>query len=272
MTALAANNDAPRIDTDDPVASLTVLDAEKLYANGIIAIDYLDEIQMASDTEGLVVIGMSPTYIDNTDDGEVLKPGASNAPIRGIWRLNNSSTYAIPRSAIGRECYVEDDNTVAAWSTNLVTAGLVHDVDSDGVWVDMRPAALVAARAMRPPAVVAKTAAYTVTAAIAFGGRTILSCALSGGGALEVTLPSAVAGMRVGVKRSSATAADDVTVQAATGDKIQASDGFTAAAKQIDNTVDAISEVLWLRAVSDVEWVIDLPYPGDVASWVKNDT
>jgi hypothetical protein len=152
-----------------------------------------------------------------------------------------------------------------------VPAGLVHDVASDGVWVDTRPAALAAARAMVPAKRVPKVAAYTVTDAIAFEGRSYFHMTLTAGGAVELTLPSAVAGMRVGVQRGSATAADDVTVQAATGDKIQGSDAITAAGKQIDNTVDAVSGILWLRAVDDTLWAIDNPLPADVTSWVKND-
>jgi hypothetical protein len=237
-----------------------------MYAGGIAAVDYADEAQMASDTAGLKVVGRVIRKVDNTDDG------LSTTVETGIFRYNNSATYIVARSAIGQVCYVADDNTVAAFSTNLVPAGIVHDVDSDGVWVDMRPDALAAAWERKPAVRVAKTADYTVTAAIAFEGRTFFSCAKGGGGAMEITLPTAVAGMRVGVHRLSPTAADDVTIQAASGDKVQGYDGLSAAAKQIDNTVDAVSGILWLRALDDTHWIIDNPVPADVASWVKNDT
>jgi len=247
------------------VAALTILASEIMYAGGIMAVDYADEAQMASDTAGLKVVGICPEYVDNTDDGETIGP-----PKVGIFRLSNSSTYPIVRSAIGQNAYVEDDNTVAAWSTNLVACGLIHDVDSDGVWVDMRPRALALARSRVPVKFVDKTDDYTCTAAIAFEGRTVFTCDKATG--MEITLPSAVAGMRVGVQRTSATAAHDLTVQAATGDTIEASDGTCAAGKQIDNTVDAVSQILWLRAVDDTAWIIDNPRPTDDGSWVKNDT
>lgn len=266
MTQLAANREDKyeALGGIGITAALTILNDEVMYAGGIVCIDYADEIQMGSDTQGLKPIGVCPMKIDNADDGEVL-----NYILRGIFPFNNSSTYPIPRSAIGAVAYIEDDNTVAGLSTNFVPAGLVHDVDSDFVWVDMRPDALAAAWARRPTVRTAKTDDYTVTAAIAFDGRTYFACDKAS--VMEITLPSAVAGMRVGVQRTAATQAHDLTVQAATGDKIQASDGFCAAGKQIDNTVDAISEILWLRAVTDTEWIIDNPYPKDVASWVKND-
>lgn len=266
MTQLTADNETIKgpLAGNALVGELTVLDTEKMYVGGLMAVDYNDEAQMASDTAGLRVVGICNENVDNTDDGETVAP-----PLVGIYRLNNSATYPIPRSAIGQSAYVEDDNTVAGWSTNLVAAGIIHDVDSDGVWLDVRPEALRLARSRVPVKFVAKTDNYTVTAAIAFEGRTAFLCDKAT--AMEITLPTAVAGMRVGVQRTSATAAHDLSVQAAAGDTIEAGDGTTAAGKQIDNTVDAVSEILWLEAVDDTAWVIANPRPRDVASWAKND-
>jgi len=266
MTQLAANREDKfqELGGIGIALALAILDTEKMYYGGIVCRDYADEIQMGADTQGLKAMGVCPKAIDNTDDGETL-----DHVLRGILPFNNSATYPIPRSAIGENAYIEDDNTVGGWSTNLVPAGKVHDVDADFVWVDMRPDALGRAWADRPPVRTAKTDDYTVTAAIAFDGRTYFACDKAS--IMEITLPSAVAGMRVGVQRIAATAAHDLTVQAAAADRIQASDGICAAAKQIDNTVDAISEVLWLRAVDDTFWMIDNPYPKDVGSWVLND-
>lgn len=263
-TALAADRNTPALGGVGLESALTILNAEVMYGGGIVAIDYTDEVQMASDTQGLRVIGVAGEQVNNAADGKTILQLK-----RGIFRFGNSATYPIPRSAIGHVCYVEDDNIVAGWSTNLVAAGLVHDVDSSGVWVNMRPEALAAALARRPDKLVAKTDDYTCTAAIAFDGRTAFAMSKTGG--LTLTLPSAVAGMRVGVKRGSATAADDVHVQCATGDKIEGYDGLSAAAKKASNTVDAVSDIVWYRAVDDTIWAIDRPLPTDVGSWVKND-
>jgi hypothetical protein len=263
-TALAANFSAPELAGENPVAQFVILNAEVMYAGGIAAIDYTDEAQMASNTAGLRVVGRVAAYVTNAADGQ------SVTIETGIFRYNNSATYIVARSAIGQPCYVEDDNTVGSWASNGVPAGLVRDVDASGVWVDMRPAALATARELAPAILVAKTDDYTCTDALAFQGRSAFRITHTGASAL--TLPSAVAGMRVGVMRGSATAADDVSVQTATGDKIQGWDAMSAAGKKIDNTVDAVSGILWLRAVDDTHWVIDNPVPADVASWVKNDT
>jgi hypothetical protein len=264
MTALAANRDTPEIKWPRELAgALTLLNDAVLFAGGLVAIDYTDELQPAADTAGLKVIGRAPLGMDNAADG------LSSKIERGIFRFGNSATYPLPRSAIGQVAYVEDDQTVAGYSTNLVSAGLVYDVDADGVWVDLRAEALAAAWERRPLKIVAAAETTAVGAAVAFEGRTIYLVDYAT--IATLTLPSAVAGMRVGFQRKAATAAHDVKVQCATGDKIQASDAVSAAGKACDNTVDAVSGIVIWRAVDDTLWALDNPLPNDLASWVKND-
>lgn len=265
MSALTATRTTKALGGDSLVDALTILNAEIAYGGGIVAVDYTDEVQMASDTAGLKVIGVSGEYISNAADGESLRK-----ILRGIFLFNNSSTYPIPRSAVGQNAYVEDDNTVAGFSTNLVSCGIVHDVTSDGVWVDMRAAALALAWERRPCKVVAVAETTAMAAAVAFEGRTIYL--VDHTSIATVTLPSAVGGMRAGFLRKVATAAHDVKIQAATGDTLQGGDATSAAGKAVDNTVDAVSVApFFLRAVDDTAWKIDNPWPADYASWVKND-
>jgi len=268
MTVLSATNtiNSPELAGVQPVNEFTIYNAEIIYPGGMVAVDYTDEVQMAADTAGLRVIGQAMLKVDNTNDGEVLEAKDIR---RSIVRYNNSSTYPVVRSAIGQNCYVEDDNIVAAFSTNLVPAGIIFDIDSDGVWVDQTPAALALARSRVPPVLVAKTDDYTLTAALAFEGRTAFNMSKNGG--VTLTLPSAVAGYRFGVMRTTASATYDVNVQAATGDKVQGYDALSAASKKVENTVDAVSGIIWFEAADDTVWGIVGPIPADVTSWVKND-
>ena len=267
MAALADNRETPQLEQDKGYqAEMTILNDAVMYTGGMIAIDYLQEVQPAANTQGLIVVGCNKSRkVDNADDGETM-------PINsGIYLLDNSITYPIVLSgALGfpQVAYVEDDQTVAGYATIHVAAGIVRDVTSAGVYVDMSPAALKLARTLVPGSRVAKTASYTCTAAIAWDGRTHFHVS---GSTYEITLPSAVAGMKVGIQRGVATAANDVGIQASTGDQILASDGFCAAGKQIDNTVDAISDILWLQAVTNTHWIPVAPLPRDYSSWVKND-
>lgn len=57
---------------------------------------------------------------------------------RGTTKLNNSSTQPVTQAHVGDHCYIEDNDTVASVTTNYIRAGIVRDVDADGVWVDIR--------------------------------------------------------------------------------------------------------------------------------------
>jgi len=262
MTALSENRNTANLPGGDNCAfqsEVAVLDAEHLYVGGMLALNEDGELEMASDSAGLRVVGCCEEEIDNADDGE-----KSNAR-RGFFYYENSATAPVTAAMIGQPCYVEDDNTVAGTSTNLISAGLVHDVDSSGVWVDQRAASLAAARKMARPVVVSVTATTaTVSTAQAFQGNVIISCANAA--ATTITLPSAAPGYRIGVHRANAGAGYDVILQAAAADTVRGS----TAAGTASNTTDAISQVLWLECENAVNWKDAMPLPGDFAAWAAS--
>lgn len=264
MTALSADNAAikgPLLGSNLTQVQ-TILDAEIMYAGGMQAVDYAGEVQMASDTLGLRVQGVCRAKVDNADDGETTQP-----PAVGIYRINNSSTSPVSTRMIGKPCYVEDDNTVAATSTNLVVAGLVHDVDDEGVWVDFRPESMAQARIMARNKVVevADTTA-TLTAAQCFQGNVVIAADNASG--VVLTPPAAVDGYRVGFQRTAATAAHDVSIQMPTGNTIRGSD----AGKKVVNDTDAVSAILWLETTGDAAWVDGAPLAPDRAEWAVDNS
>ncbi len=263
MTALSADNEAlATLAGKTLTQKLTILNAEVIYAGGMVARDYAGEVQMASDTLGLRVLGVAIEQVDNAADGETLSP-----PSGAIHLMANSSTAPVVAGMIGKPCYVEDDNTVAAHSTNLVAAGLVHDVDTDGVWVDFSPVALAQARALAKPLVVAVTdTTYTALATQAFQGNVVL--AIDNASGVVVTLPAAAGGYRLGFQRTAATAAHDVSIQAPTGDTVRGS----AAAKKVVNDTDAVSQVLYLETTGAADWVDAAPLASDRAEWTIDNT
>lgn len=259
MTALAANRDTAELTGRMKPSAFTVASAAVLYAGALLAVDATGALQPAADTLGLRVVGRAKRKVDNSAGG------LTGEAEHGLFRYANASgAAAVTRALLGQVCYVVDDQTVAATSTNLVAAGLVYDVDTLGVWVDQTPAALAAALRLAAPKRLAKNDDYTITAAEAFAGNVVFT--MDAGSQKTLTLPSAVAGYRVGVARISATAAHDVAIKAASGDTVLGS----AAAKQVENQVDAVSQVLWLRAADLTNWCEDTPPAGDLASWVVN--
>jgi hypothetical protein len=133
MTALSENRNTK--EREARLRKYTVKDAEKMYAGGMAALNTsTGEVEMASDSANLTVVGCVEKYVDNTDDGE--KVTVKN----GCFLFNNSSGNPVTNANVGTRCYVEDDNTVSsAQGDNAVVAGTVFEVTSDGVWVDIAP-------------------------------------------------------------------------------------------------------------------------------------
>jgi hypothetical protein len=259
MSALSDNRNTPAQAGDGFADDFTVIASDILYAGGMGAIDSTQEIQPASDTLGLRVVGRIPVKVDNTADG------LTSEVELGVFRYANSSTAPLTRAMIGDACYVEDDQTVAATSTNLVAAGLVVDVDSKGVWVDQRLAALTTARRIARPKVVAVTGTTsTLTAAQAFQGNVVVTA--SNSGATTLTMPAAATGLRIGVQRLTAGAGYDVVLQAGSGDTVR---GSTVAGTATNDT-DAVSQILWLEAENVTNWADASPLAADRAEWAPS--
>lgn len=108
--------------------------ADKLLQGVLWARNSSGYIINASDTAGMKVVGLGFAEVDNS-------AGAAGdmdcVAERGIFLLVNSGTNALTRAHIGQPCYVEDNITVASKSTNGVVAGVVEDVTSAGVWVNV---------------------------------------------------------------------------------------------------------------------------------------
>ena len=272
MAALTADQEPLSIKLEDRMGfdvPIALLNDEISYVGGIAATDYLGEIQAATDTAGLKVIGYFDESKDNKDDG--LTQNVKN----DIVLKKNCATYPFAASANSRGliCYVGDDQTVGTRSTNYVACGVVHDVCGEGVYVDMRPAALAYARKHQVMLVEVLVANKDISAAgtggpICHQGRTRYICNTAG--TTLISLPTAVTGYVIGVADGDATAARDVSVKAAAGDVIECFDGYTAAGKQADNTVDEVQHgfTVW-QAVDATNWAA-IVRDGTFDNWVIN--
>lgn len=110
-----------------------------IYAGTIVARDANGDAVPASDTAGLRVMGRAEAQADNTDGAA----GDIKVKVRlGCFKFANSATAAIDADDLGKMAVVEDDQTVAETSTNLVCAGRITGLDDDGanVWIDTRHA------------------------------------------------------------------------------------------------------------------------------------
>jgi hypothetical protein len=88
----------------------------------------------AADVSGYTVVGVARATVDNST---AIYSATKGIDVwRGVFRMGNYSTATA--SSINSLCYVADDNNVATGGmTNTIVAGIIVDVDSLGVWVDV---------------------------------------------------------------------------------------------------------------------------------------
>ncbi|MDR5857947.1 hypothetical protein FZZ93_02440 [Halomonas eurihalina] len=94
----------------------------------------------ASTTTDLITLGVFSAELDNAAGGD----GDQVAEIeRGFFQFANDDSDPVARTQIGTPCYLVDNQTVAATdgSGTRSPAGIVDDVDDQGVWVLLDPTA-----------------------------------------------------------------------------------------------------------------------------------
>lgn len=129
--------------------------AAVIFLGGLVATNAAGNAVAASDTAGLRVRGRAEDSADNTDgDAGDLSVNVK----KGVFLFANSATDPVLAAHVGQYAYVEDDETVAIDSDNLIIAGRIIEVEDAGVWIDTADtgaggvATLVAAPAAGLPA------------------------------------------------------------------------------------------------------------------------
>lgn len=128
MAALTADRNSP-IRAGDmygrPVAANAVI-----FAGALVCLDASGNAVPGTEAEGLTADGRADTHANNAGGAA----GAMQVTVRkGIFRWDNAGD--IDRTDIGGTAYIDDDQTVTATSTERSAAGVIVDVDDDGVWV-----------------------------------------------------------------------------------------------------------------------------------------
>ncbi len=105
-----------------------------LYAGAMVGVDSTGKLNKADTAGNLVTVGR----LKHPDKlGYIVGDGVKKAKVEcGIFLYDNSGTDAVDADDLGRVCFVEDDHTVSeTGSTTSLTAGVVFEVTSAGVWV-----------------------------------------------------------------------------------------------------------------------------------------
>lgn len=141
MAALSAARNTPRLGADLNPYDFPITANVKIYAGAMVAVDATNKrAKPASATATEKVVGVVFDTYDNLSGAAA----AFRIPVMsGIFRFNNSASGdLIAQADVGNDCYVVDDQTVAKTSDTDArpVAGKVIDVDSVGVWVQLKHA------------------------------------------------------------------------------------------------------------------------------------
>lgn len=135
MSALSADRDTK--ERSGSTLSLPVAASKTIFAGSLVARDGSGRATPGAAATTIRGVGRAAEQVTCGSTA-----GAVSVKIeKGIFRWENSaSADAIAAADIGADCYIVDDQTVAKTngSSSRSVAGKVFDVDTVGVWVDMR--------------------------------------------------------------------------------------------------------------------------------------
>jgi len=163
-----------------------------VYGGAIAAIDTTTgKIVPATDSTNLMVVGC---IRQTSDNGGISSANYSVtrkiSAQRGVFRWDNGDSYTA--ADVGQVCYIEDDHTVqkAASATQDIPVGVIVEVDSDGVWVDVTALSKILAGSLGTLTVSGNgTVGGTldVTGVTTLGGAVGVTGALTGSSTLSAT-------------------------------------------------------------------------------------
>jgi len=113
--------------------SLPVKASTKIYAGAIVVLD-AGYAKGGAAAASLIAMGRAEEQVNN-----IGADGAKNIIVRrGVFKFANSSGDAVTVTEVGKDVYIEDDQTVCKTSTDKSAAGKCIGLDSDGVWVEIK--------------------------------------------------------------------------------------------------------------------------------------
>lgn len=137
MANQTVNEERPDLHNDPATKyldTLVVVDAIELFSGAMVQINRVTgEAEKAADAANVSVLGVNKgPRIDNTDDGEIISMSHIS---RGIHPMVNGDSIIV--GDVGKIVYAGDDQTVFKVDPgNANIAGVIHWVNSDGVWVN----------------------------------------------------------------------------------------------------------------------------------------
>jgi len=133
MPALAKDRNTQRRAAED--FSYDVAAAVICYAGALAVLDAAGNVKPGVTATGLIAVRRFEERVDNSAG---IAAALTAKVRRGVFRFANSAAGdAIAKAEIGDTCFIVDDQTVAKTdgAGTRSKAGIIADVDSNGVWV-----------------------------------------------------------------------------------------------------------------------------------------
>jgi len=133
---MALTQDRETLRRDGRAFMLPVAADTRIFAGAIVGVTSTGHAVPAGTNDVVGIVGVAQEQADNRNDHE----GARFISVsRGTFAFKQSGT-AITRAHVGKAVTAIDDETVSLIDPNAnapqIVAGIVRDVDSDGVWVE----------------------------------------------------------------------------------------------------------------------------------------
>jgi len=111
-----------------PVAAGAVI-----FKGALVALNVAGFAVPATKAADLRVIGVARKGVDNSDgqDGDKVV----EVRVDECVKVKNDAVTPVTRDHIGGACFVLDDETVTSGGTGSSVAGVVQDIDDNGVWI-----------------------------------------------------------------------------------------------------------------------------------------
>lgn len=130
MTALAANRNT--VERANAIFSFPIAASTKIYQGSIVCLNSSGLAVPGSTATTLKVVGRAEHLIDNSAG---LASALQVDVKRGCFRFANGESITLAN--VGATAYITDDQTVCTTATGKSIAGIIRDVDADGVWVEI---------------------------------------------------------------------------------------------------------------------------------------
>ncbi|CUJ55600.1 hypothetical protein [Achromobacter sp. 2789STDY5608621] len=129
---MANDRNTPR--RDGQGLRLPVAAAVRLYAGRMVGVNADGNAVPAGNAAAIAIVGIAQEQIDNRDG----TAGAQSVNVRrGTFQLKPAAA-GITLAAYGKRVKATDDESVSLVGEDAaaIVAGIVRDVDADGVWVE----------------------------------------------------------------------------------------------------------------------------------------